>query len=144
MRILISYSIRKGEKRKAVGGLALYTYRAILSGTMANEHILEQILEHIKGVGVKVANVETKVTSIDTRLTGVETKVTSIDDKLSTLQAKVIDMDHYMKENLVTREEFNEKIDELYTHVDGFATLQTRLDQEVVALRSKYERLERQ
>ncbi len=47
-----------------------------------------------------------------------------------------------IKENMVTKAEFDEFKDQIYTHIDGFVKLHETLDVELVALRGKYERLE--
>lgn len=38
--------------------------------------------------------------------------------------------------------ETNDRIDRVYDHVDGFITLNQKLDQEFTMIRAKYERLE--
>ena len=57
---------------------------------------------------------------------------------LTALFNKVVDIE----ENMVTKEEFNQKTDDLMTHIDGFVKLHQTLDIELVAMRDKYNRLE--
>lgn len=47
-----------------------------------------------------------------------------------------------MREKMVTKDELREAKSELLDHVDGFIKLHTTLDTELVALRSKVDRLE--
>lgn len=71
-----------------------------------------------------------------------KTEVGGLKDQIGTLVAEFVDVREYIKEDLVTGGEFNEKIDEVTTHIDGFINLHTTLDQELVALHHKYDRLE--
>lgn len=64
------------------------------------------------------------------------------DELLNKILAKLIDSDQYMRENMVTRHEFENFKVEIYSHIDGFIKLHETLDVELVVLRSKYERLE--
>ena len=54
---------------------------------------------------------------------------------------KVLDIDARL-DSYVTREEFQEGMSNIITTIDRFAKLHETLDQELVALRSKYDRLE--
>jgi hypothetical protein len=54
----------------------------------------------------------------------------------------LINLDHYVRENLVTHEEARVTEDRIMTHMDGFIKLHETLDVEIVALRSKVDRLE--
>ena len=51
-------------------------------------------------------------------------------------------MDSYIREHLVTREEFLAANGELIGQVEGFVKLHETIDHEFVALRSKVDRLE--
>lgn len=59
------------------------------------------------------------------------TKVVNIEDSIESIQSKMF-----------TKDEAREMKDEIFTHIDGFVKLHQILDMELVALRSKYERLE--
>jgi len=47
-----------------------------------------------------------------------------------------------VEENMVTKKEFEQFKTEIYAHIDGFAKRYEAVDQELVVLRSKCERLE--
>ncbi len=61
---------------------------------------------------------------------------------LEKILVKIIHVEEYMKENLVTRDEIDQKLDSMTSHIDGFIKLHETLDLELVALRGKYDRLE--
>jgi len=63
-------------------------------------------------------------------------------DILNKILTKVVNIEETMKEHMVTKEEFQEFGSKIYSHVDAFAKLHETLDQELVALRGKYDRLE--
>ena len=60
------------------------------------------------------------------------------DDILMKIFSKVVDIEA----NMLTKDEFNNFKTGIYPHVDGFIKLHETLDIELLALRSKYERLE--
>ncbi len=74
-----------------------------------------------------VAVMDTKLTVLRTDLVGVmDTKLDLLGDRLTaTLEQRLA-----------------EKTSEVITHVDAFASLHKKLDQELTALRGKYDRLE--
>ncbi len=53
-----------------------------------------------------------------------------------------VDLIQWVKENAVTKEELEKAKSEIITHVDSFVQLHQKLDQELAALRGKYDRLE--
>lgn len=62
----------------------------------------------------------------------------SQDDLLIKIFNAVMDM----KEQMVTKDVFEQKHSEVIGHIDGFVKLHQTLDIELVALRDKYNRLE--
>lgn len=63
------------------------------------------------------------------------------EELLNKILVKIVDIDERLKSTL-TEEQFALRIDDVMTSIDRFAKLHETLDQELVALRSKYERLE--
>ena len=59
-------------------------------------------------------------------------------DILMKIFNKVVDIE----ENMLKKDEFQEFKTEIYSHIDGFIKLHQTLDIELVALRSKYDRLD--
>lgn len=45
------------------------------------------------------------------------------EETLNKILAKVVDMDHYMRENVATKDELRATEDKLVTHIDGFIKL---------------------
>ncbi len=64
------------------------------------------------------------------------------DKKIDTILATVVSILHKIDEQLVTKTEFEEFKSGIYSHIDGFVKLHETLDQELVSLRNKYDRLE--
>lgn len=64
------------------------------------------------------------------------------DDILNKILTKVIAIEDRINEKMVTKDEFEQKHNEVMTHIDGFVKLHQTLDVEIVALRDKYNRLE--
>ena len=61
---------------------------------------------------------------------------------LAKLFSKVNDLDEYIRREMVTRREHDQLREDVIVHVDSFVKLHETLDQELVALRSKVDRLE--
>lgn len=59
-------------------------------------------------------------------------------DILMKIFSKVVDIE----EKMMTKGEFQTFKTEIYSHIDGFIKLHETLDVELVALRSKYDRLD--
>lgn len=61
---------------------------------------------------------------------------------LDKVLTKLIDLDEYVRTKVVTHEQLDHRINQLGTQVDGFVKLHETLDQELVAMRARVERLE--
>lgn len=55
---------------------------------------------------------------------------------------KLVGLEDHVKKHMVTKKEFEEKIDGLYEHIDGLAGAQKTFDVELVANRTRTDRLE--
>ena len=66
----------------------------------------------------------------------------NLDDKVDKILAHIIAIQESIDETLVTKIEFEELRSGMYSHVDGFIKLHETLDQELISLRNKYDRLE--
>ncbi len=55
---------------------------------------------------------------------------------------EIVEMKGYIRENLITRDEFNERMDEQTSQIQGFVKLHEKLDHEHAALCSRVGRLE--
>lgn len=55
---------------------------------------------------------------------------------------KLIDLDAFVRENTVKKQDFDYAINNITQHIDGFVKLHETLDQEMVMLRAKVERFE--
>mgnify|MGYP002725861604 CR=1 FL=1 len=125
---------------------------------------LDQILVAIEGIGSKVngidvrlGGVESKFNSLDSKVDGNTEAIKNIDSKVSGLESKVdantnmiervvlevVDIKEHIKDKLVTKDEFNNKMDGLYEHVDGLAGKQKVFDSELAAGISRSDRLEK-
>lgn len=63
------------------------------------------------------------------------------DDLLTKIFNKVVSIEERV-DKMVTKDEFEQKNNEVINHIDGFVKLHQTLDIELVALRDKYNRLE--
>ncbi|MBI2551766.1 hypothetical protein HYW17_00490 [Candidatus Uhrbacteria bacterium] len=86
----------------------------------------KDIAIQVEGVYKRIDNVET---SLGKRIDNVEIGLGNRIDNVETSLGNRIDL-------------VNERIDKLYTAVDGFVVLHRKLEQEFTMLRSKYQRLE--
>jgi len=97
---------------------------------MDQQSLLEQILE--------------SATSNKEAVDSIKTDVRSLKDDMSGVQETV----EFVKDNAATKADIetvvSESKDEIITQVDGFISLHKKLETELVALQSKYERLEEQ
>lgn len=64
------------------------------------------------------------------------------DDILNAILVKVINIEETVQTKMATKDDLAVLKTEMYSHIDGFIKLHETLDVELVALRSKYERLE--
>jgi len=64
------------------------------------------------------------------------------EDKLNRILEAVVHIKDKLDNEMVTKTEFAEFRSENTAHIDGFIKLHQTLDQELVSLRRKYERLE--
>ncbi len=64
------------------------------------------------------------------------------EDKLNKILETVVYLKDKIDNEMVTERQFTEKNNEVLTHIDGFVKLHQTLDQELVSLRHKYDRLE--
>ncbi|MBI2552048.1 hypothetical protein HYW17_01980 [Candidatus Uhrbacteria bacterium] len=64
------------------------------------------------------------------------------EELLNKILIKLIDLDVYVREHTATKEEMQASEDRMLTHIDGFIKLHETLDLELVALRSKVDRVE--
>lgn len=67
-------------------------------------------------------------------LNNILTKVVAIDAKVNGING--------IEERMFTKDDAAEMKSELYSHIDGFVKLHETLDQELVSLRNKYDRLD--
>ena len=104
---------------------------------MDQQSLLEKILDTttsnqgaIKGLGETVDSVQTDVSSLKEDVSGVQETV------------------EFVKDNAAAKADVEQIVSsaksEIITQVDGFITLHNKLETELVALHSKYERLESQ
>ncbi|MEK7619006.1 MAG: hypothetical protein AAB416_02050 [Patescibacteria group bacterium] len=63
-------------------------------------------------------------------------------DGMQRIQAQLFGKISSLDESAVKIDFFDERHDQVISHIDDFINLHTRLDQELLALRSKYDRLE--
>ncbi len=84
---------------------------------------------------------EELLNKILTKVVDLDGRFDKMDQQFDKLVIKVIDMDERMK-SLATKDELAETRSNIITTIDRFAKLHETLDQELVALRSKYDRLE--
>ena len=63
-------------------------------------------------------------------------------DILNNILTKVVNIDSKINNDMFTKDDVAEMKSELYSHIDGFVKLHETLDQELVSLRSKYDRLD--
>lgn len=64
------------------------------------------------------------------------------EDKLNRILATVVYLKDKIDNEMATKQEIVAMEDKLLTHIDGFVKLHQTLDQELVSLRHKYDRLE--
>ena len=106
------------------------------------KELSEKILSKLDSFEVTFEKIETRLDSFEATQKSFETTQKSFELTQNKLVAKVVDMDQYMKENLVTKTELDQRLNTMTTHIDGFVKLHENLDIELVALRGKYDRLE--
>ena len=71
-------------------------------------------------------------------MANLEEKVDKIDQTLT----KLFGLVQTLGDSMVTKTEFEEFKSGIYSHIDGFVKLHETLDQELISLRNKYDRLE--
>ena len=64
------------------------------------------------------------------------------EEKLEKILATVVYLKDKIDNEMVTQIQLEEKTSQVLTHIDGFIKLHETLDQELVSLRHKYDRLE--
>lgn len=64
------------------------------------------------------------------------------EELVNKILVKIVGMEQYLRENVVTKNELRESGDRILTQMGGFIKLHETLDLELVALRSKVDRLE--
>jgi len=64
------------------------------------------------------------------------------EDKLDRILATVVHIKDKLDNEMATKQEMVVMEDKLLTHIDGFVKLHQTLDQELVSLRHKYDKLE--
>lgn len=64
------------------------------------------------------------------------------EELLNKILIEVIDLKHHVHGHMFTKDEWETGRDEIVAHIDGFIKLHETLDLELVALRSKVDRLE--
>ena len=109
----------------------------ILDTTTSNQEV-------VKGLKGTVDSVQTDVSSLKEDMSGVKTDVNSLKEDLSGVQETV----EFVKDNAAAKADVKQIVSEakseIITQVDGFISLHNKLETELVALQSKYERLESQ
>lgn len=90
----------------------------------------------------KLDTTDSKLDAMSKQLDVVVIEQKTADDRIDTILAKVVGIAQTVKDNMFTKDEAREMESRLLTHIDGFIKLHETLDVELVALRSKYERLE--
>lgn len=63
-------------------------------------------------------------------------------DKLDRILSKVLDISDDIEQNMFTKSEHEKFKSDIFSHIDGFIKLHETLDQELVSLRHKYDRLD--
>lgn len=76
-----------------------------------------------------------------TKIDALDAKVSNFESSQDKILIKVLDIDARM-ESFATKEELNSMKNDVITTVDRFAKLHETLDQELVMLRNRYDRLE--
>ena len=61
---------------------------------------------------------------------------------LEKILLKLVGVENHVKEHMVTKKEFEEKVDGLYEHIDGLAGVQKVFDVELAANRTRTDRLD--
>lgn len=95
---------------------------------MIQDQVLQQITKNI--------------TKLQTSFAGMQTSFAEMKTQIITLTGIAVDTRETMKEQMVTKSEFQDGKSELFTHIDGFIKLHETLDLELVAMQKKYTRLE--
>lgn len=109
---------------------------------MDQDQKLNAILEAVTKNSAKLEAVETRIGGIETSIVGMQASIegnqTAIEETREILE--------FLKDNMVMKQEFDEKVTELKNeivmHVDGFTVLQKYSDAELTALRAKSDRMQ--
>lgn len=84
--------------------------------------------EILEAITVFAESVDRRFNAVDARFNAVDARLNAVDSHLDEMSTRI--------------DETNQRIDRLYTLVDGFIQLHQKLDLELTALRSMYQRLE--
>ncbi|MFH1315678.1 MAG: hypothetical protein ABIH67_04780 [Candidatus Uhrbacteria bacterium] len=105
---------------------------------------VSSLKEDMAGVKTDVGSLKTDVGSLKEDMSGVKTDVSSLREDMAGVQETV----EFVKDNAVVKADVEQIISgaksEIVTQIDGFINLHNKLETELVALQSKYERLESQ
>ena len=116
----------------------------ILESTTSNKEAVDSMKTDVGSLKDDMSGVKTDVRSLKDDMSGVKTDVRSLKDDMSGVQETV----EFVKDNAAAKVDVetvvSEAKDEIITQVDGFISLHNKLETELVALQSKYERLEEQ
>jgi hypothetical protein len=112
----------------------------------------DHINKNFQQIGVNFEQIDARFDRIDARMDGMDLRMDGMDifmreglvsrDEGDRIIEKLIEMDDHIHRKLVTKTEFMERIDRLTDQVEGFVRLHTGHDVELMALRSKTDRLD--
>ena len=88
-----------------------------------------------------VSELKSDVGTLKKDVSWLKTDVGGLHKDSDRLLIKIINMDEFMRESMVTKEELAVTKDEMFTHIDGFIKLHDTMSTEIVALQSKTDRL---
>lgn len=110
-----------------------------------------EILEAISGVREDVGEIKTDVSGLKTDMVGVTDDISGLKTDMGELKEAVQDSNEtieFIKDNAAAKSDVQNIVDsatgKIITEVDGFINLHKKLETELIALRSKYDRLEDQ
>lgn len=112
------------------------------------EEKLDKVLIKIEDIGNKVDNLvvrtertEKQIDNLGGKVDNLVVRMEKTEKQIDNIAVAVVDMREQLK-NVPTRDEMNLRFNEAAINVDRFTKLHETLDQELVMMRSKYNRLE--
>ena len=109
---------------------------------ITKQYFDDKLDELARMVAQGFAHVEERFKKVDEQFARIDARFEKVDEQFARIDDRFREAQYEVRELGRRMDQQKERIDSLYDHVDGFITLHQKLDLELAALRSKYNRLD--